>query len=40
MNQKDPADAKLILQKKTDMGISEENKSGKGRKRKDQGRFK
>ena len=27
MNQKDSADAKLILQKKTDMGINEENKS-------------
>lgn len=40
MNQKDPADAKLILQKKTDKGINEENKNGKRRKRKDQGRVK
>lgn len=40
MNHKDPADAKLILQKKTDKGINEENKSGKRRKRKDQGTVK
>lgn len=40
VNHKDPADAKLILQKKTDKGINEENKSGKRRKREDQGRVK